>query len=375
MNNFTKVFILFFVTITLSGISFAVTPTFELDAKNVNYTSSTSGYFDIVILHTNYPAATFNYLSGQFAINLDPNMASNLTFTKDTATYASPWENRIPETGTVSVSGNVLRVSGTNPLFTDFPVSHNSGTLIIRIKFTSASSSATCLGNYSSMTWVSTGSGFITKVFQKVGSSAVLLNNNLNTLTTHQCPTFHCCVAVPLDVALYLTMIPEGYYNMPSHPAYEVSSLLRSKFAPYGIVDSVSGTIPDTSWSQTLTFHNITTGGYYIVVKTPNTLETWSKNGGEIIGVSNYPYDFTTSAGRAYGNNLIQVGSVYCVYSGELNSDGVIDAADVIQIYNDLIAGVTGNVITDLNGDQIVDVSDLIICYNNVTATVSVIRP
>jgi hypothetical protein len=67
--------------------------------------------------------------------------------------------------------------------------------------------------------------------------------------------------------------------------------------------------------------------------------------------------------------------SSWCLYSGDTNYDGVIDAGDIIQIYNDLISLTSGYVITDLTGDNFVDISDLLYCYNNAINSVTVITP
>ena len=87
-------------------------------------------------------------------------------------------------------------------------------------------------------------------------------------------------------------------------------------------------------------------------------------------------YDFTTSASQAYGNNLKLKGSKYCAYSGDINQDGIIDASDLIKVYNDSYVGLTGRyILSDLNGDSIVDASDVSTADNNVYNGVMKITP
>lgn len=48
-------------------------------------------------------------------------------------------------------------------------------------------------------------------------------------------------------------------------------------------------------------------------------------------------YDFTPAASQTYGNNQTLVGSKYCIYSGDINQDNVIDAQDLAILDNDFI--------------------------------------
>jgi len=157
-----------------------------------------------------------------------------------------------------------------------------------------------------------------------------------------------------------------------------VSLYLRSSSSPYSLIDSAKGTIDSTSFSGLFNFSNAPSGNYYIVVKHFQSIETWSKPGGEVLtnNGSIYNYDFTTSSSQAYGNNLKLKGSKYCVYTGDLNQSGFIDATELSMVENDAANFLTGRfVLTDLNGDEIVDASDYLIVDNNAYNFVGVIRP
>ncbi|MBK8381295.1 MAG: hypothetical protein IPL16_05265 [Ignavibacteria bacterium] len=86
-------------------------------------------------------------------------------------------------------------------------------------------------------------------------------------------------------------------------------------------------------------------------------------------------YDITDNISKAYGNNLQIKGSKYCLYSGDVNKDGIIDASDLSEVDNGTILFLKGRNPSDLNGDEVVDVSDLSIVDNNSNLNVAVIRP
>ena len=155
-----------------------------------------------------------------------------------------------------------------------------------------------------------------------------------------------------------------------------VKVYLHQATAPAQIVDSATTVIDSTTLRGYCFFNNAPTGLYYIRVTHRNGLDTWSKSGGEALtrgAVS--AYDFTSAASQAFGNNLVQIGSSFCIYSGDVNSDGTIDGTDNSTVDNDVFGFVTGFVLTDLNADEIVDGTDLLIAGNNASNFVSVINP
>ncbi|MBX7043407.1 MAG: PQQ-dependent sugar dehydrogenase [Ignavibacteria bacterium] len=180
-------------------------------------------------------------------------------------------------------------------------------------------------------------------------------------------------------ITLDLKMAIEGFYNpSPDRLAIRdtVKVYLHQATAPNIIVDSASAVIDSTTLKGFFIFNNAPTGLYYVRVTSRNGLDTWSKAGGESLqrGVSN-SYDFTTAASQAFGSNQKLVGSRYCVFSGDVNSDGAIDGTDNVMIDNDAFAFATGFLVTDLNGDFTIDGTDLIIADNNAFNFVAVIQP
>ncbi|MBK9405464.1 MAG: hypothetical protein IPN57_13235 [Ignavibacteria bacterium] len=181
-------------------------------------------------------------------------------------------------------------------------------------------------------------------------------------------------------IILNLKIIPEGiYYNIFNLLSRRdtVTVYLRNITSPYSKIDSLKAIIDSINFTGAYTFPNVPSGTYYIATKHLNSIETWSKAGGEpmtINGTTNY--DFTTAASQAFGNNLKLKGSKYCAYSGDINQDGIIDASDLIKVYNDSYAGLTGRyIVSDLNGDSVVDASDISTTDNNVFAGILKIIP
>jgi len=180
-----------------------------------------------------------------------------------------------------------------------------------------------------------------------------------------------------------ITLIQEGYYNTVSNKLNMKDTArfyLRNISAPYTIVDSGKSVIDSNTLAASVTFANALTGTYYLVAKSRNTIETWSKAGGELYtrGAA-FSYNYTTAANKAFGNNMIQVDASpsvrFAVYSGDVNQDRTIDLADVSLIDNDSYNFVSGYVKTDLTGDRVIDIADLAIADNNAFNFVSAVLP
>ena len=72
---------------------------------------------------------------------------------------------------------------------------------------------------------------------------------------------------------------------------------------------------------------------------------------------------------------MILKGTKWCLYSGDVNGDGVIDLSDVAAIDIDNLNFVTGYTVTDVNGDGLIDLSDLAVVDTNNLNFVSKITP
>ena len=162
-----------------------------------------------------------------------------------------------------------------------------------------------------------------------------------------------------------ITALIEGYYNgVMMNTRDTVKAYLKNITSPYALVDSASAVIDSVNFRGEFRFKNADNGTYYIVLKHRNSIETWSKSGGIVFTkYSSMSYDFTNAATQAYGNNMILVGTKWCIISGDVNQDGSVDALDRSACWND--RNLSGHYATDLNGDGVVDALDRSICWNN----------
>ncbi|MBK8550025.1 MAG: proprotein convertase P-domain-containing protein [Ignavibacteria bacterium] len=190
---------------------------------------------------------------------------------------------------------------------------------------------------------------------------------------------------------LSLTSLIQGFYDPATNSQVEdtMRAFVRNAFAPYAILDS-SKAILDSTGHADLVFNNTPDGlPVYIQLKHRNSLETWSRKPSRgtfaiLFSIHFAPfisfleYDFTNTASKAFGNNMIQVDTgpnKFAIYSGDADQDGFINLSDVIIISNDANLFAAGYRVTDINGDNISDLTDVLMAHNNSTDFVSAIRP
>jgi len=106
-----------------------------------------------------------------------------------------------------------------------------------------------------------------------------------------------------------------------------------------------------------------------------NSIETWSKLPVTFSHGLPASYDFTSARSSAYGNNLVLKNGKYCIYTGDVNQDGTVDAFDLSVIDNEAFTFQSGYIQTDLNGDGFADASDASLGDNNAFNFVSRVTP
>jgi len=148
--------------------------------------------------------------------------------------------------------------------------------------------------------------------------------------------------------------------------------LARSVF-PYDILFTATA-VPDANGCARYEFPGaVIDESYYLVVKSLNSLETWSAAPQVVNGLNCLEYDFTADSSQAYGNNMMNINGVWYLLSGDVNQDGFIDMTDLLAVYNG--AAVFGTGITDLNCDGITDLNDILIVQNNYLNFAKKMRP
>lgn len=151
---------------------------------------------------------------------------------------------------------------------------------------------------------------------------------------------------------------------------------LRNSTSPYAIASTTKSVIDSVSFLGTFNFPHVNPGNYYISIHGRNSLETWSANSISISNDTEASYDFTSSSSQAYGGNLVSKGSEYCIYSGDVDNDGLIQISpDATTVYNDAVNFATGYLVTDVDGNNMTDLTDVAITATNAYFFVSAIKP
>jgi hypothetical protein len=176
----------------------------------------------------------------------------------------------------------------------------------------------------------------------------------------------------PLAVKLTLKVLVEGYYgNGGLQDEVDIILADSSTFAKSPVVSGQSSTAGVDFWMP-----KGVESRSWIIAKHRNHLETWSAY------TVNFPggvasFDFTSAAGKAYGDNQKLVSGKYCIFGGDIPvQDGLVDLTDEIAVINDANSFASGSKLpTDLNGDDATDLSDIIVVVNNANAFITVQKP
>lgn len=175
-------------------------------------------------------------------------------------------------------------------------------------------------------------------------------------------------------VVAYIKLAIQGLVMGSANITDTMTVYLRNSVTPFNIIDTsiVAVSFANGVSNGTYSFKNAGSGTYYYdavyrnIETYRNGVRTDSKNGGESVSKFSWNlYDFTTSASQAYGNNQVQLGSVFAIYNGDVNQDGTIDVTDNAMIDNDLFNFASGYLNTDLDGTDNVDLTDAAIADNN----------
>jgi hypothetical protein len=216
-----------------------------------------------------------------------------------------------------------------------------------------------------------------------IGTSA----GEATTLSQGFLQTWQSLSANRIAIKLFL----EGlYYN--NNQMKQAMGITGPQFGP-GIADKIDVELHNESYPYTkeYEFKNLNlrtngtidfftlpsgiTGSYYLVIKHRNSMETWSVLPVDCGLTGPIIYDFSGSAGQAFGSNQRSMGGVYALWSGDVTQDGVVDGSDVAEADNANSMILKGYFPQDVNGDGVVDGSDMALFDNNNSAVVQLIRP
>lgn len=390
MKTFRNLSFLFLLMLFLHVEGYSQIPAYTLEAKNFALHNPFKITFDIVVTHTDanfYEVSGWQYIFkvpqalGDIGVGSGTNSgyqydSSGGTHISDLPAFYIP---RNPSVAAMTINGipfyelrlaaNAIPSQGNGLI-----LQQNVPVLIIRMKIKSNTpfnvSSLnilfrdSCTDNPVSITR--------TKMYAIVGTS----NLEITRCVNHSVDVSGMFLP---PVSCEIRLAPEGFYNPVLNKLNRnetVNAYLRRVTSPYQIIDSAAAVIDSNILTGNFIFSPSTAAGqYYIVVKHRNSVETWSKTGGENLIRGHNNYDFIPSASQAYGDNMVQKGNIYCIYSGNVNGDSIIDIEDLLLIDNDLFNFVNGNVATDLNGDNAVDIEDMSIADDNAANLIAVERP
>lgn len=366
----TTILITAILFLAQSEVSLSQIPTYELRATNFTplHTVANSIEFDVVMTWTNPGIApNFEYAGGRSHFNFNASIANGGTLTYEIIGSDLPINliPRNPQVFTSSIPAQLRQAVNTFPgAGSGYQIPADSQVLITKVRLSTSASQFANIEEFG-IQWRDSLPNPFTKFFAYVGTTNTDISNRQNHF-----------MDFPFSMSLIDVKVAiEGIQSDGQHVSKDsVKILLRSSLFPYSIIDSNTSVLDSSNLTASITVV-VPLGNYYIAVKHKNSLETWSKAGGEQIGSGYYFYDFTSDANKAYGNNLILKDGLYCIYSGNINQDDIIDADDMLLIDNDLLNFASGNSITNLNGDGIVDIDDLAICDKNARELISVQRP
>jgi hypothetical protein len=327
---------------------------------NVSNVPSPVGYADTLFNTRNHIQQTSDARS--IIRGLDEpdkkDFAYDVTFDKTYSAYITLQSNgSISDTdyyriSTVSGGTISLLINSVSAGVTNMSIISSGGSNLISKNYVSPADSISYLGN------------------QGDYYARIIGNSNQNTNQNYHNFTVKFLPAIRLDLTLGI----EGLWNGATQVEDTARIYLRNTSSPFDAVDS-SNVRLDANGNVVTEFLNASAGSYYIQIKHRNGLETWSSAPVSFSNGSTTAFDFTTSQSNAFGNNLVLKSGKWCIYSGDVEGDGAIDATDLALIDNDASAFATGYLRTDLDGNDFVDGTDYALADNNASNFVSVIRP
>lgn len=187
-------------------------------------------------------------------------------------------------------------------------------------------------------------------------------------------------------ISLSLKALVEGFYlggglmtavvDPSGHPTLcdTVTVELNGPVSPYPLLLSQKK-LMQTDGSISLTCPgSLSNTSNYIVLKHRNALETWSA-APVSFNAATVSYDFTTAVSKAYGNNLKDLSGKFCLYSGDVNRDGLIQTTDFNEIENSSQFFLVGYTSDDLTGDNLVESADYSLIETNSQLFIFTSRP
>jgi hypothetical protein len=220
------------------------------------------------------------------------------------------------------------------------------------------------------------GSVYLQKYCEISGNQTILLMKNASKSVADLIYTAWIQAGSPDPNALQLTLTAlfQGLYNGSSMVADTITVELHNSTSPYSLVESRRGVLNTAGIGNFYFSYAVKGTSYFLAIKHRNSIETWSSVTYSFAS-SALIINLTSAKSQALGGNIILKGSRWCIYSGDVNQDGLVDLTDMIFLDNGRLNNLSGYVDADINGDGIVDLNDIIIVDNNNSIYISKITP
>lgn len=218
------------------------------------------------------------------------------------------------------------------------------------------------------------------------GATSGTISVHNNTCTGTSAGSF---TVAPANVVLNLKVYIQGLYRTASTlnstlfnlgisgSSSDVDTIVVELMNPSNtsqVIASYKGVLQSDGTLQCTYPGSVFAGTYYVRVLHRNSLETWSASALSFSSAT-ISFDFTTSAGQAYGANQVEVESgKFAMWSGDISNsvsygtqDGLINDFDFNLMEGVIPAFNTGygSGPADLDGDGIIDAADYSLLENN----------
>jgi hypothetical protein len=379
----------------ISSMVIAQNPTYTAELRSDLMVSSSVYEFDIYLTSTGVtPLEIANF---QASILVNPSFVNGGTITpaivgssSDLNAAQVPTSIAFdPATGCIKIAPKApprTLVPATMTSTTDGTIIPASGSRVCRISLSNSvafgSSTLDPIWNFSIQPYRTVVTAFVGPETSKV--------NTIITLAEAHSKTLNLALAIEGlwdDATGSLKKVQDAdidYNQFDKFPGLTSDTLtvqLAETTEPWNILYSAHGVNLNTDGKCRVSVPGSITGNYYVIIKHRNSVETWSKSGGEIFGGDLTSLDFSTSADQAFGSNQTSVsGGKFALFSGDVTSpggvqDGYIDINDLNSIYNLNVESAFGFSSEDLTADGFVDINDLNMVYNNNVNSVGMNTP
>lgn len=310
--------------------------------------------------------SAINYSGGQFHLDFNKDILNGGTGTLSIISSGLPanLQPANPTVYTVTTPGQ-LRLAPKAPpgaLIGGFSVNPGDSVLVVKLALSTSVTSLNPSVPLNILWRIIPNSNPLTKISAYIWKSNQIISAN---------STF---VIRPLsNKELDITALVQGFYSISEVMIPDTITVkLHNSTSPWSLVDQAK-VLVDASGRAITNFFSVSDGtNYYLAVKHRNSVETWSANP-VAFSSGKLSYDFTTASTKAYSDGvntnlpMVQIGSKWCFWSGEVTNNYFIEFDDLLTVYNFYLLALEdpGYYTEDITGNGFVEFDDVVLVYNN----------